>query len=48
MASPQLARDDARALCAPSKNLNTGFLQFDTAHEGDLHSLSRISFGLFT
>ena len=34
--APQLPRDDARALCAPANNLNTGFLQFDTAHEGDL------------
>ena len=35
-ASPQLSRDEARSLCAPSSNLNSGFLQFDTAHEGDL------------
>jgi len=31
---PQLSRDDARAMCAPANNLNAGFLQFETAHEG--------------
>jgi hypothetical protein len=39
--APQLARDDARALCAPSSNLNGAFLQFDTAHEGELISETR-------